>query len=220
MLVEVPNWSDVQTFPLFMTLNSEDNNQHSGNSKPKLVCLKTQYKTQYKLNTDQYQNKIEKISIVEKKVENMKIILFLFSFLLCVIAQDSECEKGFECVPARGCFHYINLNDRLKQLQQGSTEFKKIRSELASLVCNKAKRKICCDIIDTPSWIPKPNEDVDWKCGLELSWVTGGSSQTEFIVGGNDTKLGQFPWTVLLGSFNEDTKKIEFTCGGTLINRW
>ena len=141
----------------------------------------------------------------------MKIIIFLVSFLLCVIAQkDSECQDGFKCVPVIGCFHYKKQQDRLKQLSKGSSEFKAIRKELASLVCNKRERKICCDTTESPSWVPKPDEN---ECGLK-------GDNAEFIVGGKDAKPGQFPWTVLLGSYNEDTKTIDFTCGGTLINKW
>merc|ERR1712227_877415 len=78
---------------------------------------------------------------VDKKLEKMKIFFFLLTFPLFAIAQqeDSECKKGFECVPASGCLHYKKLNNRLKRLQKGSTEYRKIRRELGSLVCNKEK---------------------------------------------------------------------------------
>ena len=41
----------------------------------------------------------------------------------------------------------------------------------------------------------------------------------KFIVGGTDTKLGEFPWMALIGSKNSGGT-LEWTCGGTLINKW
>ena len=49
-----------------------------------------------------------------------------------------------------------------------------------------------------------------WKneCGIRLS--------VEFIVGGNYSKLGEFPYMALLGYQIDD--KILYTCGGSVIN--
>jgi len=53
-------------------------------------------------------------------------------------------------------------------------------------------------------------------CGIgykhkQLSFIIG--------VGGTQTLLGEFPWTVLLGKRSRRTGNIVWHCGGTLINQ-
>ena len=59
---------------------------------------------------------------------------------------------------------------------------------------------------DLPSHRPSLEKE---ECGL-------GSDPTGFIIGGNDTQIGEFPFLALLGRDNITT----FHCGGTLINKW
>lgn len=88
-------------------------------------------------------------------------------------------------------------------------------------VCNQTEKKICCpqlqdDEDDTdssrkggshsdhnsPGWIPLASQG---NCGED---------DPAFIVGGENTKLGEMPWTALLGN---DQK---WFCGGAVINKW
>ena len=39
------------------------------------------------------------------------------------------------------------------------------------------------------------------------------------ILGGNDTKLGEFPWASLLRKVRPDGKEL-WHCGATLLNKW
>ena len=141
-------------------------------------------------------------------------------------AEDSGCDAGYECVPSTNCAGYRIEQQNLKSLQADSSEYKKLLRQLRGLICNKSLRKICCKkgnpstttykpqelgLIgsDSPSWVPKPNEE--GRCGLE-------GNDAEFIVGGEDAKLGQYPWMALLGF--KTGSKVTWTCGGTLLNRW
>jgi len=141
-------------------------------------------------------------------------------------AEDSGCDAGYECVPSTNCAGYRIEQQNLKSLQADSSEYKKLLRQLRGLICNKALRKICCKRgnpstttykpqelgmigINSPSWVPKPNGE--GRCGIE-------GSNAEFIVGGEDAELGQYPWMALLGI--ERRGKVKWTCGGTLINKW
>ena len=59
---------------------------------------------------------------------------------------------------------------------------------------------------DSPGWVPSPGE-----CGL-----TGNPA---FILNGDDTLPGEYPWMALLGKKNK-RGRVNWTCGGTLINKW
>ncbi|XP_071748988.1 uncharacterized protein [Lepeophtheirus salmonis] len=70
-------------------------------------------------------------------------------------------------------------------------------------------------IIDTQlssdgRWLPSPK---NLECSRDISFQTG------FIVGGKQTRIGEFPHTVLLGYFIEAYNATYYLCGGTLINR-
>ena len=79
------------------------------------------------------------------------------------------------------------------------------------MVCNGDERKVCCSPDpDSPSYRPSLEAE---ECGL-------GSDPSGFIVGGEDTRIGEFPFMALLGFFNPYSNQIEYTCGGSLINRY
>jgi len=40
------------------------------------------------------------------------------------------------------------------------------------------------------------------------------------VIGGNQTTLAEFPWTVLVGKVSRDRTRTRWYCGGTLINKW
>ena len=138
----------------------------------------------------------------------------IFPYLLLVSQilgqQSRECEEGYECVPADDCEVFKNNRENLKTLEKDSSEYKVLLRSLKNLVCNKNPRKICCQAqipSSSPSWIPSNGQ-----CGKS-------GSDPSFIVGGTDTKLGEFPWMALIGSKNSGGT-LEWTCGGALINKW
>ena len=161
--------------------------------------------------------------------------LFICTFLLIFVCKtqqqkDSGCDAGYECVPSSDCTIYQIEEKKLNSLQTTSNEYRKLLSQLQSLICNKRLTKICCKIgnpstttykpqvnvrqfeiidVDSPSWVPKPGGE--GKCG------TAGAN-AENIVGGEDADLGEYPWMALLG-IERSGKKI-WQCGGTLINKW
>ena len=61
---------------------------------------------------------------------------------------------------------------------------------------------------DDPEYIPSLERD---DCGV--AGKHGG-----FITGGEDSRLGQFPFLALLGKISADS--ITFLCGATIINKW
>lgn len=90
-------------------------------------------------------------------------------------------------------------------------------SELKRLICNQSERKVCCkDETSVPSssdpsspiYLPKAKKA---ECGF--------SGNAEFIVGGEDTKLGEFPWMVLLRR-KRANERVWWHCGASLINKW
>ena len=159
-------------------------------------------------------------------------ICTVFLIFVCETQQqkDSGCDAGYECVPSTDCTIYQVEEQKLNSLQTTSNEYRKLLSQLQSLICNKRLTKICCKIEnpstttykpkvisrqfevidhDSPSWVPKPGGE--GKCG------TAGAN-AENIVGGEDANLGDYPWMALLGI--ERRGKVKWTCGGTLINKW
>merc|ERR1712241_881499 len=57
----------------------------------------------------------------------------------------------------------------------------------------------------------KPNGK-NGECGQKINFAN--------IVGGSITKSGDFPYMALLGSKAKNRNAIQYTCGGSLINKW
>merc|ERR1712154_146453 len=83
---------------------------------------------------------------------------------------------------------------------------------------NKVERKVCCGVPppptpastgpDSPSYLPSLERE---ECGVE-----GGKSA--FVLGGENTTIGEFPFLGLLGK--EKSGNIKWVCGGAVINKW
>ena len=90
-------------------------------------------------------------------------------------------------------------------------------------VCNRQLRRVCCRAAlpslselatlstdqtnsSSPRWVPASDQ-----CGL--------SGDSAFVRGGEDTKLGEFPWMALLRR-ERAGGRVFWHCGGTLINKW
>ena len=59
---------------------------------------------------------------------------------------DGDCDDGFVCKNRRNCPQYLAKKERLDSLknQGGGIEYESILEELKAMVCNKAKRGVCC----------------------------------------------------------------------------
>jgi len=135
-----------------------------------------------------------------------------------VSGQETPCGAGLQCVSQLSCPTFISARNRLETLSKGTPERARLLQKLRSLVCNKERREICCEVStptpgsstdpDSPSYLPSLEED---QCGLE-----GGSAA--FVLGGEDTSIGEFPFLGLLGKERGGT--VQWFCGGSIINKW
>jgi len=149
-------------------------------------------------------------------------LLFSGLCLAALVTGDTGCRTGQDCVPAKSCSDFAREKEILNQLPKGSPGYASQLNKLKSLVCNKAERKVCCDGTDSnkdcddtdedsPCYRPSLEEE---RCGLE-------GDHAGFIVGGEDTRIGQFPFVALLGKNSKRRRgSIFWHCGGTLINKW
>lgn len=150
------------------------------------------------------------------------ITIFVLLPAALINGQQTEgCDEGYECVPANDCEFYKEENKRLQTLERKSSEFKSLLKQLVNLRCNRKPPKFCCKIEinnkkfqirsykDSPSWVPSIDKE---ECGIP-------GSQAAFIVGGENTELGEYPWMALLGARNNGGA-LQFTCAGALINKW
>jgi len=137
-----------------------------------------------------------------------------------LVRAESKCGVSQECIATNDCNSFKEEKQKMEDLR-GTAGFKSQLNKLRSLVCNRAERKVCCDGTsskdddvtdeDSPSYRPSQEEE---RCGLE-------GSHSGFIVGGEDTRLGQFPFLALLGKPSKKKPgKTYWFCGGALINKW
>ena len=82
---------------------------------------------------------------------SIRYLLFWLSLLVLTSSQrldspDGDCDPGFVCKSRTAdCPHYQAKKARLDALRsKGGAEYKGVLEELRGLVCNKAKRGVCC----------------------------------------------------------------------------
>jgi len=150
----------------------------------------------------------------------MNTLLFsclLLSQLLSPVHLDTTCGPAEDCLPATTCKSYLADRRILNSFTRGSKEYKDHLLRLRGSVCNTAERKVCCrnenpipksDNPDDPNFIPSFEKE---ECGLT-------NSAGAYILGGKDTRLGEFPYLALLGKDSGDG--IFLFCGATIINKW
>jgi len=125
---------------------------------------------------------------------------------------DCNCVKREEC-PA--------INELYTNFEQETDKDKKrsLLSDLKKKICSAKEKTFCCDVKASATPTTSPSYEgtflprlEDGKCGK-----IGGSS--EFILGGEAAKIGEFPFTALL-RMRDQQKKYghRFNCGGNLIN--
>merc|ERR1712012_356674 len=128
----------------------------------------------------------------------------------------SECDSNSECILSKDCQY---LTDEQKRIGKVTDETEKINllNKLREGICNKKLRGFCC---------PKP-KDVPFEpefrnCGLPQVVASN-------IVGGTETRVGEFPFSVLIGGTEKKCIKINrgkdvckdienWVCSGVLLN--
>lgn len=166
--------------------------------------------------------------------------------LLSLSQTVKRCAEDEFCTNKENCPSIQEKYARLSRVSKRGSRWKRIIQKLKEAVCNKEKKGFCCETTSyfnkkfeattttaatttksavtgtqNGKFLPRPQQ-----CGLNPSKHNG------FIVGGETTKIGDFPFSALLGytvikkEYNQLTyryepkKSIKFKCGGTLINHW
>jgi len=143
---------------------------------------------------------------------------------------SNTCEHGESCIDKEKCPDYQNFLN-LTNKKERRLESKRLKKK----ICNLKPDRLCCK--------PKPQIPVPETCTQnsqaypksylpekhQCGQSCGGSKS---VINGEDALLGEYPWTVLLGSEKHlqafDNRKKKWTtrtykiypCGGTLINTW
>ena len=147
----------------------------------------------------------------------IKSLVFTFLFII-IKCQDSPCDQI--CTPQEDCPEFLNKKQEfLSKYKRGQPGYEEALTKIKGWICNKKKKSVWCPSSDgceeefSSGWLPRKGE-----CGLAPQGPLGR------VVGGNDTTIGQFPFTALLGYPDRrqtgGREKTVYKCGGTLINHW
>merc|ERR1712032_754483 len=153
-----------------------------------------------------------------------RICIFLLS--LAFLAQaleetDNRCKEGKECIHRDGCPSWSKKRAQLNSLEKSSKQYKDLLAGLLEEVCNRSEKGVCCSPSLDKQQLPSTQDS------SKLPPIGGCGKPREsvhHIVGGEDTPLGEFPFTALLGTNNasicsQATKASPcWICGATLIN--
>eukprot|EP00092_Neocalanus_flemingeri_P037345 GFUD01040669.1.p1 GENE.GFUD01040669.1~~GFUD01040669.1.p1 ORF type:complete len:496 (+),score=118.42 GFUD01040669.1:2-1489(+) len=141
----------------------------------------------------------------------------------CCKEEDKKvCPAGESCKDVSEC---TEVEEKVKRIQSGNLPYSesiKIYDNLKSRMCDSQSMFCCQDKektlnVSEGTFLPSAAERT---CGLESS------ETSQFIIGGNNTKPGQYPFMALLG---KKVRKIargreaiipHWVCGGSLINHW
>ena len=115
---------------------------------------------------------------------------------------DPRCKGEYPCLQEDQCPYAQELREKF---QSGDNDAKQ---ELKSMICDRKERTFCCP--KSPRWLPEGGE-----CGVAPGLVT----MRARVLGGQETRPGEFPFSALIG-YEDTNNEIRFTCGGTLINHW
>merc|ERR1711988_624108 len=145
-----------------------------------------------------------------------------------------DCKADQKCVNDTTCNSFQQKRQFWNDLEKNTLQYNTTLEELRSLVCNNDERKVCCDITEIVSTTPTPSTErprpktppptgcanpdspchrpslEEEKCGLD-------NSDAGFF-GVEGTRIGEFPFLVLLGS-KRGGDSVSWQCGGTLINK-
>lgn len=173
--------------------------------------------------------RVEAIKELKSRVCNKKERGF------CCEAKDEDegiCTDQSSCKKTEDCPEVVEKINLIKSRTLPISDSIKIYEDLKSRKCNSKTALFCCQDIQqtTELTIIPDNTEVGTflpssskrNCGLEASQTT------HFVINGNDTKPGQFPFMVMLGrKVRKDIKGNgrksivpQWVCGGSLINHW
>ena len=157
----------------------------------------------------------------------MRLVLLLAVSPLCLVSvseAQSTCGVGEECVAAGDCKFYTEEREQLNKFRPNTADWRRQLNKLKSLVCNAQDRKVCCTkTIKAPDTInnsSSPGDAPDYRPSLDDEECGELNSHAGFIRGGNDTRLGEYPFLALLGRDSSRGRGTFWHCGGTLINKW
>jgi len=163
-------------------------------------------------------------------------IFFLLSTLALISVTEckSSCGPNEECLEASGCEFYTVEREKLNKLKKNTADWTIQLSKLKSLVCNARERKVCCEKTTTTSTTVNtstaptatdtktrsPRDAPNYRPSLAREECGELNSHAGFILGGEDTRLGEYPFLALLGRERGRGRGTFWHCGGTLINKW
>ena len=144
--------------------------------------------------------------------------------LISVTQCQSTCGLEEECLEASDCQFYTVEREKLNSLERNTADWTRQLNKLKSLVCNARERKVCCEKTTrnttSNTTINSPGDAPNYRPSLAKEECGELNSHAGFILGGNDTRLGEYPFLALLGKTRRRGKSIFWHCGGTLINKW
>ena len=158
-------------------------------------------------------------------------LFFLLSTLglISVTECQSSCGLDEECLEASRCQFYTVEREKLNKLKKNTAEWTRQLTKLKSLVCNARERKVCCaknpssateSGTRSPTNPRSPRDAPSYRPSLAREECGELNSHAGFILGGNDTRLGEYPFLALLGKTRGRGRGTFWHCGGTLINKW
>ena len=151
-------------------------------------------------------------------------------------AEDLPCPAREVCVPTSSCIRWqetlASWNLFRQSLNPNSPAYTAKLDQLKSQICNRKERGVCCP----PSGLPAPPATSSCSlaspsCLPSLGQCGEREESSHRVVGGEDTRPGEFPFTALLGKEDVRTIKLPgrplrtfiepaWVCGGTLVNLW
>ena len=163
-------------------------------------------------------------------------------------SQGSNCDSGEVCATKKSCKYWENRGKSIKNLPRSDSSVKQYISSANKAICNRKERALCCPLDDDfgtrtapqlssprqettrrPTSRPSRNSEKESPSYIPKSGECGANPDASNIFGGERTKPGEFPFTVLLGITkrrrgpNIGQGWVDYTqwvCGGTLINHW
>ena len=151
---------------------------------------------------------------------------------------DRVCSDREVCVPTTSCASWQDTLDSWEMvrnsLRKGSLAYTAKLEQFQRQICNSKERGVCCP----PSSPPESPSTSRSSCSLaspsclpSLGQCGQREESNHRVVGGEDTRPGEFPFTALLGKDDIRTIKLPgrppltftetaWVCGGTLINLW
>ena len=154
----------------------------------------------------------------------MRLFLLLSSLgWFSLTACETSCGPEEECLEAVLCPYYNVERQKLDSMSRNTASWTEQLAKLKQLVCNGKERKVCCErntTTTTNNSFRDPRDAPNYRPSLEEAECGELNSHAGFILGGNDTKLGEYPYLSLLGRKRSGGQGAFWHCGGTLINRW